>query len=267
MQYQKPFFKASSKKTEEKYGLGIYFLEKKDYEKAYENFSAAAKEGHVSAYYNLYLMISSGITKYFDIDLAAEYLNMAANEGHPTAKSTVKYLEAADSAGIGYDNIINTCIEMGVPPAGLQPWLMLVTTRFTRAICKKFNATTDFLLISLYFMDNDKWFNRYFREFDIPFGCYFGGIDLSGNGGAGAQINNYIHQLALALRNVGYPEEYVKAARYTIVGYVLNNSELISSPVRLAGLSDFIEILNSDENENEDEDEDEDDFFGFRINK
>ena len=55
MQYQQPFFKSTDKKIEDQYGLGIYFLEKKEYEKAYENFVLAADNGHISACFNLYL--------------------------------------------------------------------------------------------------------------------------------------------------------------------------------------------------------------------
>lgn len=245
MEYTRPFFTSENKNTEKIYGLGIFHLEKKEYYKAYDNFAEAARDGHASACYNLYLMICSGIAKYFDIDLAVDYLKKAADLGHPSAKSNIKYLEAADAAGIGYDFILDQCKNMPVPAAGVQPWMMLVTTRYTKAICKKFNATNEFLQMCLYFRENDPWFKKYFEEFNIYFGCYFNGIDFSGNGGAADQISEYIQKLFFLLRDVGYEECHIQAVIYTIIGYVLNTSELIETPTKLMGIKDFSEIYNS----------------------
>ncbi len=244
MQYQQPFFKSTDKKIEDQYGLGIYFLEKKEYEKAYENFVLAADNGHISACFNLYLMICSGITKYFDIDLAVTYLKKAADSEHPTAKSILQYLELADNASIGYDNIINTCKKIGVPPSGLQPWMMLITTRFTKAICERFNAKNEFLKISLYFMDNNYISKAYFGNFYIYFGSYYDGIKHHNAGGAGSQIYEYLIKLISTLDEIGYPKEYIEAAHHTIIGYVLNDSELNERPTNLIGLEDFLKIYN-----------------------
>ena len=94
-EFQNPFFTSTSDDVESEYVAGVAALQTGDCNAASRHFGNAAKDGHVSALFNLSLLWGGGSVTPYDFDLAADCWYKAAEAGHPRAKAVLWQLEAA----------------------------------------------------------------------------------------------------------------------------------------------------------------------------
>jgi hypothetical protein len=84
----------------------------------------------------------------YDFDIAADCWYKAAEAGHPSAKSLLWQIEAADRGGFGADNLAKFAEEPN-PGGGLTPSIMICAARFYDVICRKYGATVDVIAYEL----------------------------------------------------------------------------------------------------------------------
>lgn len=110
-EFQNPFFTSTSDDVESEYVAGVAALQTGNCSAASRYFGNAARDGHVSALFNLSLLWGGGSVTPYDFDLAADCWYKAAEAGHPRAKAVLWQLEAADRGGFGADNLAKLAEE------------------------------------------------------------------------------------------------------------------------------------------------------------
>lgn len=249
-------FISDDDEAEGRYIKGVLCLRRGDYDGANDNFKAAASKGHVSAYWNLAILIGSGRVTPFDIDYAADCFRAAAGGGHPTANKWIYMLDAADRGGFGYDNL-ERMIAAGGSQDDLPAILIVCACRFTHVLCTQHGVTDE--VIDYELPAAAKSDNPAIREFvrrtgiDLPrrpmrwvnespddSHMEFFSPDLE-EGSPADGITDGFNQITVALMRAGYSDELATFARCTVLGYVISKSARGTHAKPLLGLEQFFE--------------------------
>ena len=249
-------FISDDDEAEGRYIKGVLCLRRGDYDGANDNFKAAASKGHVSAYWNLAILIGSGRVTPFDIDYAADCFRAAAGGGHPTANKWIYMLDAADRGGFGYDNL-ERMIAAGGSQDDLPAILIVCACRFTHVLCTQHGVTDE--VIDYELPAAAKSDNPAIREFvrrtgiDLPrrpmrwvnespddSHMEFFSPDLE-EGSPADGITDGFNQITVALMRAGYSDELAAFARCTVLGYVISKSARGTHAKPLLGLEQFFE--------------------------
>ena len=239
-QFQDPYFVSDSIDTEEEYVAGVVALQKNDYEVASRHLGKAARGGHISALYNLSLILGSGMVTPYDFDLAADCWYKSANLGHPRAKDGLWHLEAADRGGYGADNLAKFANNPGAG-GNLIPSVMICAARFYDVICRKYGATVDVISYELDAASNSdyQFIHAFIRRTGIKDDFYKGGLDRLKAGSAADQITDGLNKLYFAMTSSGINEELALMARCSIVGYIIEKSPFADRSQPLLGVDSF----------------------------
>lgn len=238
--FGKQFFKSNDVKAENSYKAGVHAVECEAYLKAYHLFNEAAKTGHASAYYNLFLIHGGGYITPFDPDAAADNFYKAAAANHPTAKKQLFMLEAADRGGYGMDNLARTAAA-SEQTGYLPPIFMVCGCRFVDSISKKFGATMDVVASELDAgsMSDKKFVRSFITRTGVTPSVYRGGMDRVIEGSAADQIIEGLNQISIALMGSRMNKDLALMARCTMVGYMIKKSHLGIKSSHLLGVQEF----------------------------
>lgn len=248
-------FISDDDEAENHYVKGVLCLRRGDHDGANENFKAAASKGHVSAYWNLAILIGSGRITPFDIDYAADCFRAAASGGHPTANEWIYMLDAADRGGFGYDNLERMIAATGSQD-DLPAILIVCACRFTHVLCKQHSVTDE--VIDYELPAAAKSDNPAIREFvrrtgiELPRRRSWVQEDLRDSrmeffspdlveGSAADRITDGFNQITVAFMTAGYSDELAAFARCTVLGYLVSKSERGTHAEPLLGLEQFFE--------------------------
>lgn len=238
--FGKPFFTSDEKKTETSYEDGVRCLSRNDFYGANKHFREAASAGHVSAFHNLAILNGAGYISPYDVDFAADCYYKAAAAGHPTAKEQIFWLEAADRAGVGTDNLSNFASKL---PAehGLNHILMMAGCRFYGALCKSYGATNDVIEYELEAasLSDYKFIQSFVQRTGVPASSFKGGLNRLKAGSAADQITDGLNGLYVGLKKSGHSDEICLMARCTIVGYLVSKSMYSEKSSQLLGVDRF----------------------------
>lgn len=236
----KQFFTSASAAVEDSYRAGVVALQGNDFNVACKHFVAAAGGGHVSAYYNLSLLLGGGYVSPYDIDLAADCWYKAAAGEHPAASKLLYQLEAADRGGFGTQNLAK--IACGPDADGsLIPSLMICAARFFDVLSRKFGATVDVIAYELdaASMSDHAFIGKFIERTGIGRDFYQGGLNRLKAGSAADQITDGLNELTIAMRRGGVSEKLAIMARCTIVGHIISKSPYGERSQPLKGVDTF----------------------------
>jgi hypothetical protein len=263
-------FISDDDEAESHYIKGILSLRRADFDETYANFKDAASKGHVSAHWNLALLIGSGRITPLDIDHAADCFRAAANGGHPTATNSIYMLDAADRGGFGYNNL-ETMIVAGGAKDYLPAILIICACRFTYALCKQYDVVDE--VINYEVPAAAKSDSPAIREFvrrtgiDLPRRRVmvqdpldFPGLgliipDLEA-GSPADQITDGFNQITVAFQAAGYSDDLTAFARCTILGYIVSKSGRGAHADPLLGFDRFFDFADGKRDFEESEFED-----------
>jgi hypothetical protein len=237
--FQNPFFKSTSEDVESEYVAGFVALQTGDCNAASRHFGNAARDGHVSALYNLSLLWGGGSVTPYDFDLAADCWYKAAEAGHPRAKATLWHLEAADRGGYGADNLAKFTEE--AKSDSLIPSIMICAARFYDVVCRKYGATVDVIAYELDGAATSDWdfVHSFIKRTGIDIGFYKGGLNRLNPGSAADQITDGLNKLSVAMRRSGVSDRLTVMARCSIVGHIIAKSPYGDRSQPLRGVDTF----------------------------
>lgn len=240
MLFSKPFFKSTKKNIEDEYTAGVLSLQKGNYSDASVHFNNAAKDGHISALYNQFILIGSGRITPYNFDLAADCWYKAAEAEHPHAKEALWQLEAADRGGFGTDNLIKI-IENSPSNQGLIASIMVCAARFFDVLCRKYGATADVIAYELdaASMSEYSFIHSFIKRTGLRSDFYQGGLNRLQSGSAADQITDGLNKMSIAMIRAGYSEKIVIMARCSIVGYIILKSVYGEYSKPLLGIDTF----------------------------
>lgn len=241
-EFQKPFFMSSSIQTEREYANGVNYLAQENWYSAFDCLIKAAENGHVSATFNLSVLISSGRLTPFDIDFAADCLYSAHQAGHPGAVQFARMLDAADRAVYGTINLADYASAINVPTDGALPsMLVLCCCRYYWAICQAHDVVDDVIRYELDAARTSdfKFVHRFADRTGIPHDDYSGGLTSLESGSAADQITDGLNLLAVKMLQSGFSHAHTVMTRCTIVGYIISKSRYAALSKPLYGVDRF----------------------------
>lgn len=241
-EFQNPFFTSASEDVEAEYVAGVLALQNGDYNTASRCFGSAARDGHVSALFNLSLLWGGGSVTPYDFDLAADCWYKAAEAGHPRAKALLWQLEAADRGGFGADNLAKF-VEEANGGNLLIPSIMICAARFYDVICRKYGATVDVIAYELdaAATSDFDFVHSFINRTGIDAVFYDGGLNRLKAGSAADQITDGLNKLHVAMRRSGVRDELAVMARCSIVGYIIAKSPYGDRSQPLRGVDTFFD--------------------------
>ena len=242
-EFQSPFYRSESTAVEAEYSDGVTALQTGNYNAASKHFANAARDGHVSALFNLSLLWGGGRVTPYDFDLAADCWYKAAESGHPNAKSLLWQLEAADRGGFGADNLAKFTQEANAGNT-LIPSIMICAARFYDVVSRKYGATVDLIaheLDAASKSDLDS-VHSFINRTGIDERFYEGGASRLKSGSAADQIVDGLNKLHTAMRHSGVSDELAIMARCSIVGYIIEKSPYGDRAQPLRGVDTFFDI-------------------------
>ncbi|MEE3690792.1 hypothetical protein V2H90_08250 [Glaesserella parasuis] len=86
----------TDKVSHQVYEQGVMLLSQGNYQEALNHFKKAASFGHISAKYNLALMLFNGLGDYPDFELACKLFQEAKNAGHTRCDEFLSFMQAVD---------------------------------------------------------------------------------------------------------------------------------------------------------------------------
>jgi hypothetical protein len=237
--FQNQFFTSTSEEVEAEYVAGVVALQTGDCNAASRHFGNAARDGHVSALYNLSLLWGGGSVTPYDFDLAADCWYKAAEAGHPRAKDTLWQLEAADRGGYGADNLARFTEEAN--SASLIPSIMICAARFNDVVCRRYGATVDVIAYELDAAATSDWdfVHSFINRTGIDRGFYEGGLNRLKPGSAADQITDGLNKLSVAMLRSGASDKLTVMARCSIVGHIIAKSPYGDRSLPLRGVDTF----------------------------
>jgi hypothetical protein len=241
-EFQNPFFTSVSEDVEAEYVVGVAALQNGDCNAASRHFGNAAREGHVSALFNLSLLWGGGSVTPYDFDLAADCWYKAAEAGHPRAKAALWQLEAADRGGFGADNLAKLVEEANRGDI-LIPSIMTCAARFYDVICRKYGATVDVIAYELdaAATSDFDFVHSFINRTGIDAAFYDGGLNRLKSGSAADQITDGLNKLHVAMRRSGVNDKLAIMARCSIVGYIIAKSPYRDRSQPLRGVDTFFD--------------------------
>lgn len=221
---RKAFYRSSSNEIESYYNCGVLDLYKNDFNSAADNFKIAAKNGHISAIFNLCSIIGGGLITPYDFDLAANYWREAAEGGHPRAKESLCILDAAD----GLEFKIGALPQLAEDTrwnGGLVASTMISAARFYSAICDKHIVSQQVIFYELNAASTSDYgfVHKFIERTRIDKGLFSGSVDLD-YGSVEDEITDDMNMFFVNMRRAGVSPELVAMARCSVVGYVIQNS-------------------------------------------
>lgn len=235
-----PFYRDSDPDIENTFSKGVLCLSRNDFYGANAFFKLAASSGHISAIYNLAILSANGSISPYDINFAADCFYKASAGGHPKAKANLPWLEAADQAVFGIDNLAIFASDLPIEPC-LNYLLMIVGCRFYSALCKKYdveNEVIEYELDAASYSDN-QFAKAFIRRTGVSIDNYKGGTDRLKEGSIADQITDGLNYLTIQLMHSGYSDEKCLITRCTIVGYLISKSTYSDQSKPLLGLDAF----------------------------
>lgn len=234
--------------SEQLYQKGLVHLKSGEHGLASARFSEAMELGHVSAQYNLSLLLGAGVVSPYDFDVAADCWYKAAAAGHERAKETLWLIEAADRGGFGFDNLAQMTLKQ--PAAQIQLGqvmlpgpLMICAARFTNVSCQKFGATMDVIAYELdgAASSDFPFVHAFIERTGIDKSFYQGGLERLVENSAADQITDGLNAFSVALQQSGIPLKLAVMARCSIVGQVIRKSAFGDSAKALCGTDTFFD--------------------------
>lgn len=241
-EFQNPFFTSTSDDVECEYVAGVAALQTGNCSAASRHFGNAARDGHVSALFNLSLLWGGGSVTPYDFDLAADCWYKAAEAGHPRAKAVLWQLEAADRGGFGADNLAKLAEDANSGDS-LIPSIMICAARFYDVICRKYGATVDVIAYELdAAATSDFGFvHSFIKRTGIDTAFYDGGLNRLKAGSAADQITDGLNKLHVAMRRSGVSDKLAVMARCSIVGHIIAKSPYGDRSQPLRGVDTFFD--------------------------
>ena len=240
--FQTPFFRSKTAKTEADYEIGVRLLHVSDYAGAIRYFEQAASNGHISALYNLFLILAGGNITPYNVDKAVIHWRKAADAGHPSARTTIEFLNSADRGGFGANNLA-TLAEQPYLASPLNPFVMICGARMYDVFCRHFDATDGVIAYELDAATNSE--HRFVHSFVTRTGInrdmYKGGLNRIECGSPADQITDGLNNLHVGLLRAGITEERAIMVRCSIVGYVIEKSKYGARSQPLRGLDTFFD--------------------------
>ncbi|MDE4001573.1 hypothetical protein NUS61_02670, partial [Glaesserella parasuis] len=86
----------TDKVSHQVYEQGVILLSQGNYQEALNHFKKAASFGHISAKYNLALMLFNGLGDYPDFELARKLFQEAKNAGHTRCDEFLSFMQEVD---------------------------------------------------------------------------------------------------------------------------------------------------------------------------
>ncbi|MEP7349835.1 MAG: hypothetical protein ABI668_07775 [Sphingorhabdus sp.] len=241
-EFQNPFFTSTSDDVEAEYVAGATALQMGDCNAASRHFGNAARDGHVSALFNLSLLWGGGSVTPYDFDLAADCWYKAAEAEHPRAKAVLWQLEAADRGGFGADNLAKFAEEANSGDS-LIPSIMICAARFNDVICRKYGATVDVIAYELdaAATSDFAFVHAFIKRTGIDTSFYDGGLNRLKAGSAADQITDGLNKLHVAMRRSGVSDQLAIMARCSIVGHIIAKSPYGDRSQPLRGVDTFFD--------------------------
>lgn len=238
--FGKPFFTSNEKNTERSYEDGVLCLSKNDFYGADKYFRQAAAAGHTSAFHNLAILNGAGYISPYDVDFAADCYYKAAAAGHPTAKEQIFWLEAADRAGLGTDNLSTFASKLPADQ-GLNHILMMAGCRFYGALCKNYGEANEVIEYELdaASLSDYAFIQNFVRRTGVPVSNFKGGLNRLKTGSAADQITDGLNALYIGLKQSGHSDQICLMTRCTIVGYIVSKSMYSDRSSQLLGIDKF----------------------------
>lgn len=242
VEFQNPYFTSTSDDVESEYVSGLAALQAGDCNAASRHFGNAARDGHVSALFNLSLLWGGGSVTPYDFDLAADCWYKAAEAGHPRAKAVLWQLEAADRGGFGADNLAKFAEEENFGD-GLIPSIMICAARFYDVICRKYGATADVIAYELdaAATSDFDFVLSFINRTGIEPAFFDGGLNRLKSGSAADQITDGLNKLHVAMQRSGLSDKLAIMARCSIVGHIIAKSPYGDRSQPLRGVDTFFE--------------------------
>lgn len=246
----RPFFRSSSKDTEATYTQGVLALQQERHDEAFRLFSKAADEGHISANFNLGMLVCSGHVSPYDIDLGIQHFLTAAKAGHPRAKEVENILK---SIGLGLYPVQSNFLgqlsrfipEVLLSSPGLvNPNAIIFGTQLFNRFCRSEEARDAVIAAELDAASKSDWpaIHRFIKRSGIPPSFYEDGMDRMIHNQPGSLadlITDRLLEFNFALLNAGTTLEIGAFVRCTIVGYLIEKSRHAANAQPLLGVKEF----------------------------
>lgn len=242
-----PFFLSDNLTTEMIYSKGVSALEVGKYRAAFKHFSQAAEDGHLSASYNLALLIAMGHVSPYDIDLSIRHYQRAARAGHPNAKFALRVLDSVEGGAFSYESsflqpLVEAHMEVFVSrPGELSPYMILFATQLFKRFCSNVSIQDAFIAAELDAASQSEWpaMRNFIKRTGIPSHFYRHGMARLQENRAADLITDRLIELSLAMLQTESSQEMTAFVRSTIVGYVIENSRHAEGAKPLLGMKDF----------------------------
>ena len=234
--------------SEELYQQGLVHLKSGKYDLVRSRFSEAMKFGHISAQWNLCLLLGSGSVSPYDFDTAADCWYQAAASGHERAKKTLWLIEAADRGGFGYNNL--ALMQLKHAGANIQlnhmmlsSQLMICAARFTHVSCQNRGATADVIAHELdgARLSDFPFVLNFIERTGIEKSFYQDGMKRLIKNSPADQITDGLMSFSFAMLESGVSREMVAMAKCSIVGYVIRKSIFGENAKPLRGIDTFFD--------------------------
>ncbi|MCT8573609.1 SEL1-like repeat protein [Glaesserella parasuis] len=179
----------TDKVSHQVYEQGVILLSQGNYEEALNHFKKAASFGHISAKYNLALMLFNGLGDYPDFELARKFFQEAKNAGHTRCDEFLSFMQEVDEIFSEYVMFMFLAFnpsfikngEIAIAKFGARPEMQagniiyLVSRYFISRLKNNINLVKIFLAYYEEFLDED--------EFDLDdleeCGLYQPNLDVS----------------------------------------------------------------------------------------
>ncbi|MFQ6877014.1 MAG: tetratricopeptide repeat protein [Haemophilus parainfluenzae] len=171
------------------YEQGVMFLSQENYEEALNLFKKAASFGHISAKYNLALMLFNGMGDYPDFALARKLFQDAKSGGHARCDEFLNFMQEVDEIfsedvmfmTLAFNPTFIKNAELALATFGIRPEIQagkiiyLISRYFISKLKNNPNSVKIFLAYHKDFLDED--------EFDLEDlkenGLYQSNLDVS----------------------------------------------------------------------------------------
>ena len=226
--------------NQDNYSKGVLCLQKGNFYDADKFFRVSAASGHVSALYNLALIIGGASISPCDIDFAISCFRQAGNNGHPKAKEFSAWIDKADDTSFGTTALAMFAAQL---PAQPEPnhLLMMVGCRLYSALCSQYEASDSVIEYELdaASKSNHPYIQKFLDRTGIRKSIYSGGLNRIQQGSAADQITDGLNNLFLGLKHSGHSDDLGLMIRCTIVGYIISKSRHANGAAPLLGIDKF----------------------------
>lgn len=161
----------TDKVSHQVYEQGVLLLSEENYEEALNHFKKAASFGHISAKYNLALMLFNGMGDYPDFELARKLFQETKNGGHTRCDEFLNFMQEVDDIfsedvmfmTLAFNPTFIKNADLAVAKFGIRPEIQagniiyLISRYFISKLKNNPNAVKIFLAYQKDFLDEDEF--------------------------------------------------------------------------------------------------------------